>query len=517
MFKRVYSAGIRGSEGQIVSVEADSNNGLPGVSMVGYLSAEVKEAQERARTALKGSGFLLPPKKTVINLSPASVRKAGTTYDLAIALAILLSLEGISASCLEDSIFIGELGLDGSIKPVRGVLPIVIAAKDAGFHRCCLPAGNLEEGRTVKEMEIIPLETLEECVQFLIHPELGAKLAQKELSCKEEKTNQKEMDTLDFSEVNGQFLLKRGAEIAAAGRHNLLIVGAAGTGKTMVARRIPTILPSMEREEQIEVSKIYSICGLLPDGRTLVERRPFRSPHHTISPQALAGGGNMPKPGELSLASGGVLFLDELPEFSQKTIEILRQPLEERYISISRIHGIYRFPANIMLVAAMNPCPCGFYPDRNRCRCTQGQIRHYIGKISRPILDRFDICVEAAAVAYEELRNAKGNENSAEIKKRVERAGYIQRERFAGTEIRSNSEMGVREVRRYCRLGEKEEAFLEKVYHSGKVSGRGVHRILRVSRTIADLDGKSEISCSHLSEAVGYRGIEEKYWGDGIG
>ncbi len=517
MFSRIYSGGIRGIEGQIVSVEADSNNGLPGTCMVGYLSSEVREAQERARTALRGSGFLLPPKKTVINLSPASVRKAGTSYDLGIALAILSSLEGGISPLTEDSLFIGELGLDGKIKAVRGVLPIVIAAKKMGFRRCYIPEDNFEEGNSVRDIEIITPRTLAECVKFLLHPEeqketMNRRAAERDRKC----AGREETRTVDFSEVNGQILLKRAAEVAAAGRHNLLIIGAAGTGKTMIAQRIPTILPPMEESERIEISKVYSICGLLPPGVSMIRERPFRSPHHTVSPQALAGGGNMPKPGELSLASGGVLFLDELPEFASRTIEILRQPLEERSVSISRLHGTYIFPANVMLVAAMNPCPCGYYPDRGRCRCSRGQIQHYLGKISKPILERFDICAEAAPISYRDFRGEDG-ESSENIRARVVKAWKLQSERFGNTGIRSNSEMGIREIKQYCRLNVQEETYLEQVYTAKKMSGRSVHKILKVARTIADLAGETYISKLHLAEAVSYRGLEEKYWGGGTG
>ena len=515
VISKIYSGVIHGVEGQNVTVEADSNNGLPGTCMVGYLSSEVREAQERARTAIRGSGFALPPKKTVINLSPASVRKAGTSYDLGIALAILASLGVDMSSFAENSVFIGELGLDGKIKAVRGVLPIVTAAKGAGFRRCYIPEENFAEGNSVEGMEIITPRTLEECIRFLHHPEEQKNTMEKLAA--ERKTSfvcEEEERKVDFSEVNGQLMLRRAAEIAAAGRHNLLIIGAAGTGKTMVAQRMPTILPPMEEAERIEISKIYSICGLLPPGKPLVSQRPFRSPHHTVSPQALAGGGSVPKPGELSLASGGVLFLDELPEFAPRAIEILRQPLEERSISISRLHGTYVFPANFILVAAMNPCPCGYYPDRGRCRCSRGQIQHYLGKISKPILERFDICAEGAPMAYQDFRR-EGGETSEAIRERVIKAWNRQRDRFVNTGIRSNGEMGIREIKQHCRLRPSEETFLEQIYTAKKLSGRSVHKILRVARTIADLADETYISKIHLAEAVSYRGLEDKYWGGG--
>lgn len=524
MFNKIYSAGIWGIDGRIVSVEADSNNGLPGTSMVGCLSAEVREAQERVRTALRNSGFSLPPKKTVINLSPASIRKEGTTYDLAIALAVLSSLAGGSnleaesalppPERLRDWVFVGELGLDGSIKPVRGVLSIVLAAKSAGFSRCLVPEENLLEGLAVKGIQVLTAGNLRQCVEFLNSSE-RCRDYQEEAFQRQKKTRDAAEigEERDFSEVNGQLLLKRAAEIGAAGRHNLLLIGAAGTGKTMVAKRIPSILPPMTEEEAIAVSRVYSIRGLLPAGEALLQKRPFRSPHHTASPQALAGGGSPPKPGELSLASKGVLFLDELPEFSSKAIEILRQPLEEHTITVSRAGGTCVFPADLMLVAAMNPCPCGFYPDRNKCRCSQGQIRHYLGKISRPILDRFDLCAEASPVRYRDLRGIGKNESSVQIRARVERAWEIQRNRFSGTTIRYNSQMSGAELERFCKISREEEDFLERVYLVKNLSARALHKILKVSRTIADLEGSPDILRDHLCEAIGYRTLEDRYWG----
>lgn len=511
MFSRIYSAGTSGIQGRIITVEVDSHDGLPGMSMVGYLSSEVREAQERVRTALKNSGFSMPPKKTVINLSPASIRKAGTSYDLAIALGVLGALEYVNLEPYLNSLFVGELGLDGTIKPVRGVLPMVLTAKEEGFCQCFLPPGNEREGQAVRQMEIAAPESLKQCVEWLRHPDIikrVVKVQGESLSCQDSSGEEK-----DFSEVNGQLVLRRASEIAAAGQHNLLMLGEAGAGKTMVAQRIPTIMPAMTEKERIEVSKIYSVCGLLPKGETLMTKRPFRNPHHTISPQALAGGGLVPNPGELSLASEGILFLDEFPEFSSKTIEILRQPLEEKSVTIARTHGTYVFPANVLLVAAMNPCPCGFYPDRNRCCCSSKQIHNYLGKISKPILERFDISAEATPVTYQELRVTKENENSEQIRQRVESAREIQKYRFRDKQISCNSQMGGRDLKEYCKISAREEAFLETVYRKKQLSARAVHKIFKVARTIADLDSRSSISHSDLCEAVGYRSLEGKYWG----
>ncbi len=514
MFSRIFSAGTSGIDGQIISVEVDAHDGLPGMIMVGYLSSEVREAQERVRTALRNSGFRFPPKKIVINLSPASIRKAGTSYDLAIALAVLAAFGEVDLEPYQDCLFVGELGLDGRIKPVRGVLPIVLSAKEKGFQRCILPLENMQEGQAGKKIEVAAPLSLEQCVEWLRHPEKIKNYSAVKFSDTAADQSADVRESKDFSEVNGQIVLRRSSEIAAAGRHNLLMIGEAGAGKTMVAQRIPSILPPMTETESIEVSKIYSVCGLLSNKQTLITKRPFRNPHHTISPQALAGGGVNPKPGELSLASGGILFLDEFPEFSSKAIEILRQPLEERSVTISRVHGTYVFPANILLIAAMNPCPCGFYPDRNRCRCSSGQIQHYLGKISKPILDRFDITAEAAPVSYQELRYSGNNESSSQIRSRVESAVERQAHRFHGTSISYNSEMNGKEIETYCKISSQEEHFLEAIYKKKHLSARAVHKILKVSRTIADLEERESISHSDLCEAIGYRSLETKYWGN---
>ena len=321
---------------------------------------------------------------------------------------------------------------------------------------------------------------------------------------------------MDYQELNGQEVLKRAAEVAAAGMHGLLISGRAGTGKTMAAKRLPTILPGLTREEDIAISKVYSVCGLLPPGRPLLSRRPFRSPHHTITPHGLIGGGSVPRPGELSLASGGVLFLDELPLFGRASLEALRQPLEEGRVTITRASGTYELPADFMIAAAMNPCPCGFYPDRSRCSCSEADIRTYLSRLSRPLMDRFDICVEAAPITFDELKQESArNESSASIRSRVERARRRQEERFLGTKIRFNSRMGQREIGRFCRLGREEEAFARKVYEIRQISARGYHKVLKTARTIADLDGSEEIRREHLAEAFGYRTLEERLWGKG--
>lgn len=509
MFQKVMSAGLWGIDGSLVSVEADIHDGLPGFAMTGNLSQETKEAQERVRVALKNGDFALPPKKITVNLSPADVRKDGTAYDLAVAAAVLGAAGLLETAGLEKAMLIGELGLDGRVKPVRGVLSLVSAAKEGGLKRCFLPRENALEGSMVEDIKIIPVDSLKDLAAMLRGDQEIKGLERGPLPFLKE---QEIRYGVDFSELNGQPLLRRATEVAVAGRHNILYIGPAGAGKTMAAKRIPTIMPIMSREESIQTSKIYSVCGLLPADTPMLTCRPFRSPHHTITATALAGGGAVPKPGEISLASGGVLFLDELPEFSGKAIEVLRQPLEDRTVTISRLHGAYTFPADTMVAAAMNPCPCGFYPDRTRCTCTDWQIRRYIGKISRPILDRIDITVEALAVTFGEFRGQGENESSAAIRERVIRVQQLQKERFAGTKLLYNSEMGAKEIQRYCRLKGPEERYLEQVYQERKLSVRGCHKILKVARTIADLDGKEEIQRIHLYEAVGYRSLEEKYW-----
>lgn len=510
LFSRIQSLCLQGMEGIVISVEADVSDGLPGYIFVGYLASEVREAQDRVRTAIRNLEFFLPPKKVTINLSPADFRKEGTGFDLAIAAAILMSYGRISKDAVEGAVFTGELGLDGTVKGIPGILAIADLAKKYGFTRLYLPEGNLNEAAVIKDIELVGICSLKELVEML-----NGKIPMKILKRGKGTSSVCGMNRypVDFSEVNGQPLLRRAAEVAAAGKHNLLMIGPAGSGKTMVARRIPTIMPEMSQEESIEISKLYSICHLLSDSEPLVLVRPFRAPHHSVSMQALAGGGSRPKPGEISLASGGILFLDELPEMSRSALEVLRQPLEERCITVVRVHGSYCYPADFQLVAAMNPCLCGYYPDRDRCTCTPAQIRRYLGKVSRPLLDRIDLCVEAAPVTYEEICTGEENEDSASIRRRVEKAREIQKWRFQRTSIRCNGEMSGRQVREFCILSDKESTFMERIFRDMRLSARVYDKVLKVARTSADLEGSVEIEHRHLCEAVSYVRLKEKYWG----
>ena len=410
-------------------------------------------------------------------------------------------------TALGDAVLFGELGLSGELKPIRGILSLVSKAREEGRCRCFLPKDNAAEGSAIGGIQIIGVESLRQMTEFLQDSD---RILESEDETEEDR--EQEGYSVDYAQVQGQFLMKRATEVAVAGYHNLLYIGPAGTGKTMIAERIPTIMPSCTPGECLEISKVYSICGLLPKQGKLLRRRPFRSPHHSITGTALTGGGRNPIPGEMSLASGGVLFLDEFPEFSKQGIEMMRQPLESRKVVLSRVSGRYEFPADFMLVAAMNPCRCGYYPDRSRCHCTQQQVQSYLGKISKPILDRIDICVEAAPISFDELKGMVPQESSARIRERVERARGVQRERFLGSGLTFNSEMKGDEIQRYCGLEKEDQQFFREVYRNMNLSARAYGRILKVARTIADLDGKEQISHQHLCEAISYRSLEEKYW-----
>jgi len=507
MFSTILSAAVLGIEAYPVQVEADICNGFPMFCMVGDLSSEVREAADRVRTALKNTQVTFPPKRVTINLSPAHIRKEGTRFDLPVAAALLTALGVVPQECVENIMMVGEVGLNGQIRPVNGILQTVMLAREQGCQICLVPKENEQEGEVIQGIIVIGVGSIQELIECLLNPEIHSK-GRKTWVWKPETVSYAE----DFREVNGQRGVRRAAEIAAAGMHNLLMIGSPGAGKTMIARRIPSILPSLTLEESLEISRVYSACGMLLGKEGLATKRPFRSPHHTISANALAGGGRKIKPGEISLATRGVLFLDELPEFSKNALEVLRQPMEEGQITISRTEGKYIFPAHFQLIAAMNPCKCGYYPDRSRCHCLPGEISRYLHKISRPLLDRIDICVETPKMEYKDLLNDTENESSAQIRKRVEAALQLQRKRYQGHRWQFNSQLTVSAIRHFCPLGHEEMQIMEQAFEKMNLSARAYHRIIKVARTIADLEGETKIRRHHLLEAIGYRSVDQKFW-----
>ncbi len=536
----IHSVALYGMDGIPISVEADVRNGFPAFEMFGDLSAQVKEAGGRVRSALYNSGYSMKPQRISINLSPANVRKEGNAFDLPIAVAILASFLPLSAEKLAQTMFAGELGLDGSIRRIPGILPMVFAAREAGWRCCVIPEENRKEASVLPEMELLGVGSLQEVVAFLTErggcacpavrytgkegktADIEESEAAKEREAAEESEGdrRKREDRPDFAEVAGQQGIKRAIEVAVSGRHNLLLIGSAGSGKTMLARRVPGILPLMNKKEQLELSRLYSAAGLLKEEPYLIKERPFRSPHHSITKAAMAGGGRIPRAGEISLAHQGVLFLDELAEFSSETLETLRQPLEEQQITLSRTYGTVTYPADFFLIAAMNPCRCGYYPDRSRCRCDEAQVKRYLNRISGPLLERLDLVASVEPVSWREMtcpadgmEPMSGIETSAMIRERVAHVWQIQRERFAGEGILYNSRMNQRQVERYCPLGKAERELLEEAFLRFGISARVYHKILKIARTIADMEESERITEGHLSEAIHYRGAVIQFWG----
>ena len=516
MVKNIKTAMMRGLKSIPVRVESDVSNGLPMFELVGYVSSEVKEAKERVRSALMSFDFSLPVKRITVNLSPATEKKSGTTFDLSIALSILLSAGDIKEPSY-DFFVLGELSLDGRILPLKGVLPMIECGKKEGIRHFIIPKENEEEALFAIEdgIMIYPVKTLGEAVEALE----GNYLSQSIAFGKKNEGNDEGIGSgsgIDFSDIRGQKLLKRACEVAVSGMHNFLMVGSPGAGKTLTARAIPSILPPLSREEELSIASIYSICGKFQELSVSGGRRPFRAPHHSISARLLSGGGNVPYPGELTLSHKGVLFLDELTEFNDRTLEVLRQPLEDGIIKVYHDKGEEEYPADFMLVCAMNPCRCGYYPDRKRCRCTLSEIRQYMQRISRPLLDRIDISVEVKPLSFLEAAEDIKEESSDVIRKRVMKVHEIEEERFKNESFSFNSKIPHTLLSKYCPLSSGDKSYMEETFEKLSLSARAYHRILRVARTIADMDGASQIKREHLYEAICYRTIDKRFWEGGV-
>lgn len=507
MFSRIKSVGIFGMDSYMIEVEADIQTGLPGFDIVGLPDAAVKESRDRVRAAIKNCGFKFPLGKITVNLAPADRKKEGSVYDLPVLLAILKAYNQLKAD-FKDSIVIGEVALDGKIRSVNGVLAITITAKQNGIKNIFVPLENAKEAAVIEGINVFGVDNLPQLISHL----KGEVLIEK---TRPEPIDDDRLEAIpDFSDVKGQLAAKKALEVAAAGGHNILLIGPPGSGKSMLAKRLPGILPEMTFDESIETTKIHSVAGVLNKENPLVTTRPFRSPHHTVSTAAIAGGGTIPKPGEISLAHNGVLFLDELPEFKRDVMEAMRQPLEDGNVTVSRVAGSLTYPSSIMLVAAMNPCPCGFFGHPTKqCTCTQNAVHKYLGRISGPMLDRLDLHVEVPPVDYAALSSTTKEETSEEIRKRVNKARQIQRERYKGTEVTCNARLTPKLLKKYCLMTDDAATYLQMSFDKLGLSARAYDRILKVARTVADLEGSETIEKQHIFTSISFRSLDRKYWG----